>query len=545
MKYKAIFADNDELMERKAFEFTPKMKKTALWIGIFIVCNLLALLYSHFCRDIFYFDNAVVWNMAKEIAHSEASPLWLSVYNSIVTENINYLCTLPSALFAKLFGDSHTVFVLSLVNCYLVPSYALMYKLIKKTGKAHIVTMAITVFFFPLLIFLTFNGFAEIGGLVMCLGCFLIYFSHKKRGLNWYNSIIVGVILSFVVLWNSWYIFFAISFVTAMIADCILLKKNWYSPILVVMTMTVILARFFSSFMFSQLIGVYGNGSLTFNVRDNIHMITRYFGFIPLLFIIADSIAVTIIYNEKRTVFPLVQIIVCYAMFCAQRTHGQGHMLMYVPSLAILLSLCIRRINNEKMLTAVLCIALIQGIAVFLPIKQPQSVEEIAHCSAFGSFSLKAEQRDDVDELSAMKKRLDERVSEGEFLGVLAYSDKMNFEILRNLEASLGDNHPRVDYIARTIPYFDSADMNIKPLMNANYILAAYPLQAQYENQIIVATALESFENYADIASAYEEQFDFETTIDGVTYKLYKRIRDVSAIEKTEFETRYRYYLNN
>lgn len=545
MKYKAIFADNDELMERKNFKITPKMKKAFVWIGIFVLFNLLALLFSYLCREIFYHDNAVVWNMAKDIAHGEVVPLWSEVYLSIINQNVNYICALPSALFIKIFGDSHAVFVLSLVNCYLVPSYFLIYKLVKRTGKAPVVTMIIIALSFPLIVFLTFNGFAETGGLVMCLGCFLIYFNSKKSGVNWYNSLIIGILLSFLTLWDSWYIFFAISFITAMIADCILLKKNWYAPILTIMAMLVILARFFSSFMFSQLLEVYGNGNLTFNIRDNLHMITRYFGLVPLLFLIADSIIVMITYNEKRVIFPLIQIIVCYAMFSAQRIHGQGHMLMYLPAAVVLMSLCVRRVHSERMLAAILCMAFLQTINIFIPWKQPNGIDEIKHCTAFNSFSMLPYKRDDVSELLAMKKRLDERVSEGEYLGVLSYSDAMNDELLRNLENSLGKNKARINYIARTIPYFDSENTDISPLMNANYMLVAYPLQTQYQNQVIVSAAFESFENYADIAAAYEEQFDFETIINGVTYKLYKRVRSVTPTERIEFEMRYKSYLNN
>ena len=73
-----------------------------------------------------------------------------------------------------------------------------------------------------------------------------------------------------------------------------------------------------------------------------------------------------------------------------------------------------------------------------------------------------------------------------------------------------------------------------------NYVLAAYPAQTHLTpgNQTIVEEAVRSFEVYADIATAYEEVPECETVIDGVTMKLYHRVRDEEPSDIAEFESR-------
>ncbi|MDD6482999.1 MAG: hypothetical protein PUF72_00265 [Clostridiales bacterium] len=539
MKYKAILADEDEIRERTGLKLGPRTKKTLFVLLFILLFNLLAVLFTRLSREVYYWDNAIGYNMAAEIAGGGVSPLWKSVYDSIINQSFNYLSALPSALFMRLFGASHTVYILSLVNCSLLPSYGLIYRLAKKIGKAPAITWGITIFMLPMPVYLTLNGFSEIGGFVMCLGCFCLYYGKAK----WWKGIAMGALLALMTLWNSWYIFFAVSFLTAMAADLIVLKKPWYIPVITLCTMAALLARFFEGFVLSQLVSVFGQGNLDFRVRDNLHMLTRYFGLLLLLFVIIDSIVIFIKKKERGMIFAWVQAAVCYLIFTAARLHGQGHMLMYAPAVIVLLTLCIRYISKERLLAAVLILALLQTINIFLPWKQPGSIEEIKRPALVNSFSLRPQKRDDIGELLSLKSMLDERVAQGEYLGVLAYSDAMNDELLRNLEPSLNIKPSRGDYIARTIPYFDSPQLDISPLCNASYILAAYPLQTVSPNQMIVETALESFSLYSDIAAAYEEQFDAETTINGVTYKLYRRVRKVTPVEKAEFLRRYNAYL--
>ena len=84
----------------------------------------------------------------------------------------------------------------------------------------------------------------------------------------------------------------------------------------------------------------------------------------------------------------------------------------------------------------------------------------------------------------------------------------------------------------------DSRDTDVTELFNVNYMLVATPAQTHLAegSQKVVTNAVDCFVNYTGFAQAYDEIYDFETTIDNMTLKLYKRNRTVPNSAIREFE---------
>lgn len=540
MKYRAIFDDVEDV-EEKDGNLKPWQINLIVFAAIALIVNLMAVIYVNLCRDIYYWSNADYWDIARKLADgSIGMPVWKAVYQSILNGEFNYVPSLLSALFAKLFGNSRMVFILSLVNCYLIPSYILIYLLAKKLGKAPLITMLTVIFTVPVILYLTFNGFTEMGGFVLCLICFYIYFAIDEKKLSVVSYIGIGIVLSLLILWNSWYLFFSVSFITSMTAYAILFRKRPYMCLITLATAVAFLACFFNGYMFRHLLSAYGESKFEFNIILNLRVITRYLGLVFIIGMIAGSGAM-VKNNDSRPIFVWLQILICYVSFTSTKIHGQGHLLMYVPGLVILMILSVKYIKTEKLLLTVIIFALIQSASVFLPRTQPKSTEEIKHISLIPSFSMKARKRDSAYDILALKSKLDSIIPEGQYLGVLAYSDILNSDMLKNAEPSLNLKQYRIGYIANTIPYFDLPEVNLNPLCNANYMLVAYPAQYIRENQKVLRAAVDSFASWSDIAMAYEEMYEYATVIDGTEIKLYHRIRDVSGPELAQF----RYKLNN
>lgn len=546
MKYRAIFDDIDELDEEQDTPGLSSRQKNLIIFGIIaLVLNLLAVIYVNLCREIYYWSNADYWNVARKIASGEYSGhLWSTVYDSILNSEFNDIPALISAVFIRLFGESRMVFILSLVNCYLLPADILIYLTAKKLGKAPLITTLIVIFTMPVMIYLTFNGFTEMGGFLMCMLCFYLYFRKDGKEPGVGHQITIGLLLAALMLWNNWFLFFSVSFVTAMLADAILFRKKWYMCLIALAVMIATVSFFFEGFMFRRLIAAYGNGSFHFRFALNMRMITRYLGLIFLLLMAAGSLWAMIKHRDRRPVFVWIQLIVCYLVFTATQTHGQGHLLMYVPGFIVLLILTIRYIHKEQALLGICLLAVIHATNVVIPHKQPSSAEEIRHCALFPNFSMRPVVRESAYDILTLKTTLDNIVPAGQYLGVLSYSNILNSELLKNAEPSLNIHQYRVDYIANTIPYFDLDNTDINPLCNANYMLVAYPAQTVREDQKVLETAVESFANWTDIATAYEEMYEYETVIDNVSIKLYHRVRDVSELEKAQFIRRMKDNIN-
>lgn len=532
MKFRAILNDRYDLEEKRerSFSLKPWHKTVIYFLVAAVIVNILAVLYITKSRYIYFWDNSTYWDISRKIASGALSGggFWKNVYNSVAAQDYNYIAGLPSSVLVRLFGESRLVYVLGLVNMYFMPSVIMVYLLAKKVSKAPKIAAAITMLLCPSVMFLTFAGFVDVGGVVMCLLCFNLYYTKKDKNGLW-RYILIGVLLAAVILWRRWYAFFSVSFITAMLADCVLFKKKWYNAAAAAAVAALILILFFRDFVFEKLLADYGTlyRGYQFGAGTDFKLITRYFGLIFTGVLAVCSVVNGVRKNETRTVFMWVQITVCLFMFMSTQTHGQQHLLLYIPSLIMLTLITIKHITKEWMLIAISALALLHSVNVYIPRAQPTNIQDITRLALIPDFSMLPLHRSDTEEILALKRKLDDAVIEGDTMGVLASSFAFNEDILKNAEPSLGEKSARSNYIV-SLPQVDSRDTDLSSLYGVNYILAAFPAQTHLApgSQTVVCEAVKSFETGSDIASAYEEVPECETVINGVTIKLFHRVRD-------------------
>ena len=539
MKYRAILKDDEEKKENKA-----AVKKLPSWVVLLFLwlgVNCLAYFYISGSNTIYFWDNATYWDISRTIANGNFDNLWKTVYESIGSMDYNYVAGLISSVLVKLFGESRMCYVLGLVNIYLLPSFAIVYIMAKRIGKAPQMTLVLTFLLCPAIAYITILGFVDIGGLLICMCAYSLYYPKNRDKNIILRHILIGVLLVLMMLWRRWYAFFAVSFLTAMICECLLAKKKKLSVIITALTVGVILVFGFYNFLTGVLLRDYGNlyDGYKFSIGTDMKLITRYFGLIFIVSVFVASVWNIVMKREFRLLFMWTQIIVCFLMFVFTQTHGQQHLLLYVPSIIMILIILIKYITKAKTLVFVCAFAILQSISVFMPRIQPQSIGEIKLYAPFPSFSVMPVTRADTNEILELKKRLDGAVEEGKTLGVLSSSFKFNEDILKNVQPSLGIKPKRENYIV-SLPQVDSRDTDMTPFYNVNYILVATPVQTHLAegNQRVVEEAVKSFEAYADFATAYKEMPEYKTVIDGITLRLYKRVRAVKEAQMREFEMR-------
>lgn len=541
MKYRAIFKDREEIEEARA-ERRPISKRLIFFLLAVFAVNFIAVIYISKSRTIYFWDDATYWDIARKIASGDISQgFWRNVYDSIAEQDYNYVAGLISAAFIRLFGESRLVYVLSLVNAYLLPSFIMIYVLANRLGKAPGITAVLTVLLCPVMLFLTLIGFADIGGLFISLICYSLYYPKNENKNLLVRHFAIGILLVLLMIWRRWYAFFSVSFITAMIADCLLFRRKKLPVIVTIFISAALLFFGFNGFLTGRLMQDYGDlyAGYKFSLSTDFKLAARYFGVLFVLALLTASVAAAVRKKEFRTVFMWIQIVVCFGMFALTQTHGQQHLLLYVPSVIMLVIILIKHISEMWMLAAVILLAVAQTVNVFIPRTQPNSIREIKHYALISDFSMLPVSRNDVYDIIKLKTALDGVVGENETLGVLASSFEFNEDILKNAEPSVGIKQKRKNYIV-SLPQVDSRDRDMLPLYNVNYILAAFPAQTHLEpeSQTVVTEAVRSFEAYADFAVAYDEMPEYETVINGITLKLYKRNRMVEDAAMSEFEKR-------
>ena len=518
---------------------------TALYVAaVCLVLLIIGLVYTTKSRVIYFWDNATYWDMSRAVlAGSIKDSFRSSVYNSIGTNDYNYIAALPSAGWMYIFGASRASYVAGLIVMYLFPTVVLIYRLAAKLSKAPRTAFTVAICLVPAMLYIANTGFADVGGLIMMLGCYDLYFTEPEKEESLLRYIAMGALFVLSMIFRRYYAFFAVSFLTAMVMDCILFGKRWRNVITVGITSAIILVGAFMPFVTDILLRNYSElySGYKFPVMVDIRFITRYFG---LIFILAAAVVPfisSIKRKDHRPVFVWLQLIICAAMFIATQTHGTQHMLLYVPAFIILALFLINCITKRWMLIAAIALSACCVISPYIKRDQPQSIREIKHVSLFPSFSMRPKRLDSAYDVVQLKRKLDEYIPEGAECRVMASSFLVNDSILRNAEASLNLKETRDGSYITALPYVDSRDRDrLDEIYYADYILVAFPAQIHLEpeNQTIITEGVRSFANYADIALSFEEMPGFDEWVGDTELKLYHRTEDINTIWKNEFQKR-------
>lgn len=544
MKLRAFLFEKDDELEEGEEEFTLKpWMKTGLFLLIWaLILVFSSVIYIAKSKTVYYWDDANYWTVARSISGGSLSGhLWESVYKSIGNMDYNYIAGLISSVFVRLFGGSRLVFVLSVVIMYLIPSVIMIYALAKKLGARPYLTVTLIMLLCPVITKLAFLGFVDIGGMLMGLICYYLYFTGEGQKQSVIKSVIIGALLVIMMIWRRYYAFFSVSFITAMIADVILFKKKWYCAAAVILTAAAVTAFLFRDFLVNILLADYGDAysGYKYDLGTDFKLITRYFGIVFLLLLAAASVYMCVKKQEYSPIILWLQIISCAAMFMATQTHGQQHLLLYLPSVIVLMVLTVKNAGSKNQIALMCLIAAVNTVNVCIPRIQPTNIKDISHYALAPDFSLLSEKRDDTEEILALKNKIDTIAADGEKMGIMASSLTFNDDILRNIEISLNVGEGRRDYI-KALPMVDSRDTDLSLMYEVEYMLVAYPAQTHLADgrQTVITEGVNSFTYMTDFAAAFEEVPGGKAEIGDISCKLFRRTRDVTEAEKRKFESR-------
>ncbi len=528
-------ADKRKLSEHKYFD-------TALVGGVCLVMLICGILYAALSKTVYFWDSSTYWDIGRMLAKRPLGGEFLTgVYKSICESDYNYLAALPVALWFKVFGVTRISYIACIITFYLIPVQIVTFLLAKRLCKAPGLGYIITVLIMPAVLYIVCIGFIDICAVLSGLLCYYLYFAKSEsKGISRY--VCLGFLLTFIMLLRRYFAFFSVSFATVMIIDCVLFKKSKKNLFITGISAVVLLAVFYL-FLINVLLRDYGNlySSYKYSFITDLKLITRYFGMAFLILIIFLPILLVIRKKDVRGLFALLQAIVCGAMFVSTQTHGQQHLLLYVPAFTVIMLLGINAVNSYRMLVTVCIVALLNIVSPMINRVQPQNIQEIKYISLVPTFSVKPQVRSDIRQVLALKRMLDKAIPKGSKCGILASSFTINSSILDNVMPSLNITDSRDDGYITGLPEVDSRDYwRLDELYNIDYILVTDPAQTHLSQseQTIITQAVSSFKNKTDIAQSFVQVHDFEASVDGIKIKLYKREKEVSLTARTEFELR-------
>lgn len=399
--------------------------------------------------------------------------------------------------------------------------------------------------FFPCAFYLSLIGFVDIAGVIPCFLAVLFYFRGSKS--NPLNYFVTGTLLALAVLLRRWYVFFALSFVIISIVDSIAFTRSAKSTLATLLPFGFILLFFFQKFVSYRLLADYGSmyAAYQLGLKSDCMIFFRYFGVIPVMCLLGFAVyQITKKENRRQSILMLIQPIICFSLFVSIQTHGQQHLLLYLPALYCLASSAFGialSLEKKLLVTAGAAVPLVLSAYCLLPTKQPSSIQEIENPAIIANFSFKPAVRDDIDDLLEITKYTDSLVvGTDKQMAVLASSLKINREILTNLELSLSlKNSDEIDrsYML-SLPSVDSRDSLPLNIEAWDYVLVASPVQTHLgeENQNVVTIPAYSFLSGSNIAAAYKqlpEHFILSGT--NIEVFIFEKLRDATEDEYNEY----------
>ena len=496
---------------------------------IFTACaalflNLAGVLYCLNMKRIFVWDNAGYFlTVLKLDALFPGIEYFKEVYRSVFETDYNYIIAFPASIFCKLFGNSRLVFVLSIINCYVLPLILLVYSMSKKVWKTVFVILAL-----PYIMFAANTGFIDIGGVFFALLAAVLFFKEK--------SVPSGALLALCVLLRRWYSFYALTFIITAFIYCVSNKKI-RDFFLLCFSFGFVLLFFAQDFVVSRLLAdySYAYSAYSLGMGTDIKIFTRYFGLLLPVFAVAYSI---IKKSFTLELFMTVQGILCFLLFTLLQTHGQQHLALYCPAFLLILLSAFERVKGKGFIALSLCCTF-QTVSAFFPRVQPRAISEIKHVSVLPSFTLLPPVDTDAESFLPVAEYVDEIGALGKTVCFLASSVEMNYDTLRNAEISLSRKYKggREEYYL-PISDVDKRDGLSKNLFIADYVLVPSELQIHLaeDEQRVISVPYRYILSGENIGTAYVKEEKEFTLSSGRKIYVYKRKRDVQDREITELE---------
>ena len=492
---------------------------------IALAVNAATALYSFTSQTVYVWDAAGYWYIARSLAEGPLPGYQVlrTVWETTATLDYNYLLALPVSLVMRLFGGSRTVFLFAISNLYTLPALWGLAVLGRERDRNGLVLCAL----FPMVVYIGLVGFVDTACCGLAVWAYVVYTSDRPAASR---GIVTGVLLVTTFLLRRYFFFFAASFgVAALVKKLLFERKDWGDFLSLFGSCALSSLLFTYSFLLEKVLGTdYGDIYSAYKspLKTDLLSFCRYFGlvFLLLLFVLAlwalfrgrDRPAVTL---------ALVQTLLCFAVFAAVQSHGQQHLLLYVPGLALLAVTCLPAL--PRFLPGAM--AAVITLNCFIPKAQPTAVVTEGAPALLPSFHFYGTRRSDIDELLALSEFVDSLSTPEETATavVLASSFTLNSETLTHLRPSLGLEEPEAATIIQYHGTVDKRDPFNWNTATADYLIIGDPIQVHLgeENQQVMALLARQVLEGTGAGAAYEELPETFTLEGGVTVRIFRRTR--------------------
>lgn len=562
--------------------FPLKIKGSTFWIFL-LGLNLAAAFYVAGSSTVYFWDNAGFFEMARTMSQQPMNAAFFShIKQTVLLADYNQLLAFPISIVMRLLGTNRMVFVLTIVNLYLAPAYYISMAFLQKHVHHSRLCFFILVLLVPCTFYMAWNGFVDVAAMGIGLLAVLIWMNREQDTVS--RGILCGILLVICFVLRRTFIFFVGGFGVATFFSSLIFDRKQLKGVLA-MALVGILGSVvcMQPFVTEKLMGTdYGRmyTAYHFGILQDYFLFVRYFGIVALLGAAAGTVVLFISKPMRsRAAFLAIMVLACFLAFVRVQTHGQQHLLLYVPAMYGLI-LYVMRMWDEKRESSLKVLstketeestwgsvvrapkkekvsfghrmwfvglgaaAFVTAFSPLIPREQPKTLSQIHTHAVLPTFSYQPPVRKDMSELIRLQDRLYSlSPTKPVTVGVVASSLIVNADMIRNTawSANLWCNESATNTTICYLGDVDKRDGFSWGVLDADYLVVASPIQThlRMENQRVIAYLAEDVLTGSGVGKAYTKLADTYTLEDGVSVYLYKRNRAVTWQEKKSLEKRF------
>ncbi len=515
-----------------------------IWGLLFaVLASLFAIYFVGQEKFIYFWDYSNYWQKTQEIAKGLIqNPLWqvLKVFISIRKDDYNELAAWPLLPFYFIFGASRLVYILSLVNIWMVPA-ALSFLWVSLAKKPW--SLFFLVFFSPFFWDPALNGYVDVGGVIFIHLALVLFWKFPWNQIRTRKELFtLAVILSAAPLFRRWYSywtesFFILSFLMAVWhawktsdkTQKYIYLKNWgWTFLYTGIFFTLVSFPLPLKILKTNYAYAYASSKTSQNFSEFLSInFFNYFGLFHVITFFAGILVCFLSGKETRekALFIFAQFLLIIYFFARVQDFGAHHYYMLLPAMILAQHVLYQRLP-----------AILKGLFAagylfcFLIVLMP-SMEAVHQAAPLLTPERKHYPRMRTD-LVEIKRLRDVLLAQGADPGspvyMIASSKKFNSDTIKVAERSMGLEEKLSPAILWTYN-IDRSEGLPKKFFSAKYVVLIEPTQyhVKPKYQQVIGLLADAFIHDEQIAASYEklpEVFHFD---EGATGTIFKKTKDV------------------
>ena len=457
----------------------PELPRGRALLLLALAVNVLTALYAAGSATVYYWDSNIYWSSSTMLAGQSLDLAQVRlVLQSVITQEYNYLLSWPISLVMRVLGTGRYVYLFAIANLYVLPALAGMRPWPGACATAACCWPApppcCSTPDSPALWTWRRRGVG--------IWAFVIYTDQERPQSA--RGILTGALLTLVFLLRRYFFFFTVSFGLASLAALAVRRSQWKSFAAMAASGVVCSLFFGQSFLVEQVLR--SNYFDTYSAYDqgrwvDAVMLCRYFGWV--LMAAAPVCVVWCLLRRPAArytaLLTLAQPVLCLLLFTRVQSHGQQHLLLYLPALCAALAWgwrpcppCQTRPGGG------LGSGPVHAGQLLLPGPSPPAPRRSAP-GPLPTFTYAPPQRSDLAQLVALRVYVDGlSAQEPKTAAVIASSFVFNSSIFDNTLRSAGIPQPEGPKTAvATFATVDKRDGFSWAALECDYLIVADPIQ--------------------------------------------------------------------